>query len=142
MHAALVILTLFLSNPTAHNWMPDATGPRTDISIKTRDSLSLTKGIYSSIFFGAVPANAPEDKMPTQYHLTGSGAPPGMIFEPYPCNKPNTEVCPSLASSDGIFLDGVLTTPGSYEAKITATDASGRKGFARFTITVADSGAH
>jgi hypothetical protein len=138
MHSALVILTMFLSKPAAQS----TSSPSASISIQTQDSLSVAKGIYSSIFFTAVPATKPGDELPIQYQLTGSGSPPGMIFEAYPCNKPNKDVCPAVASANGIFLDGVPTAPGSYDVELTATDgASGNKGYAHFTLTIKDSNA-
>lgn len=111
--------------------------PPKGISIHTRDSLSLRQGTYSSLFFVAEPARAPDSNMPVQYQLTESGVTPrGMRFETYPCNKPNTTVCPEVASSNGIFLDGTPAETGSYTFVITAADAAGRKASQQFTVVV------
>src|SRR5438270_13850706 len=95
--------------------------PPRGVYIHTRDSLSLQKGIYSSLFFVAEPVRTPDSALPLQYQFTESGAtPPGMRFEVYPCNKPDVTVCPQLASSNGIYLDGTPGQAGSYTFVITA----------------------
>jgi hypothetical protein len=110
------------------------------ISIHTRDSLSLRQGTYSSIFFVADPARTPESNLPVQYQFTESGVtPPGMKFEAYPCNKPDTKVCPQVASSNGTYLDGTPAEKGSYTFLITATDTAGRKASREFTVLVRSS---
>lgn len=107
------------------------------ISIDTKDSLSLTESVYSSILFTASPTNTSQSNVPIQYQFAGSGKPPeGMIFESYPCNKPGRSTCPQIASSNGIFLDGVPTSPGSYRVSVTATGPDGRTCARLFTVTV------
>lgn len=107
------------------------------IHIDTRDSLSLRQGTYSSLFFVAEPARAADTNLPVQYQFTESGVtPPGMKFEIYPCNKPDTAVCPQVASSNGIFLDGTPTEAGSYRFVIKATDVESRGASQQFTVVV------
>jgi Putative Ig domain len=106
------------------------------VHIQTRDSLSVRQGSYSSLFFFAEPVRAPGNNLPVQYQFTESGAtPPGMRFESYACNKPDMKVCPQIASSNGIFLDGTPSETGSYTFTVTATDGD-RKGSQQFTIVV------
>jgi hypothetical protein len=120
--------------------MLSAASPR-GIYIHTRDSLSLRQGIYSSLFFVAEPARTPDSNLPVQYRFTESGVtPPGMRFEIYPCNKPDVTVCPQVASSNGIFLDGTPTEAGSYTFVITATDTDQRRASQQFTVVVNPSG--
>jgi hypothetical protein len=105
------------------------------ITISTKDSLELAPNIYTSILFTAKTSTKSE--VPLQYHFTESGqTPPGMIFESYPCNKPGQTVCPSIASSDGIYLDGVPGSSGSYTVTITAIDVNGDQASKTFTIRV------
>ncbi len=100
--------------------------PPKAVSIQTRDSLSLRQGTYSSLYFVAEPVRDTETNLPVSYRFTESGqTPPGMIFEAYPCNKPGTEVCPQLASANGIYLDGAPAKTGSYTFVISATGPSG-----------------
>jgi len=117
--------------------MLSAASPR-GIYIHTRDSLSLRQGLYSSVFFVAEPTRTPDSNLPVQYQFTESGAtPPGMRFETYPCNKPDTTVCPQVAASNGIFIDGTPSEPGSYIFFITVTDVnSRRRASQQFTIVV------
>jgi hypothetical protein len=112
-------------------------GSSKDISIHTRDALSLRQGSYSSLLFVAEPARAPGSNLPMQYELTESGAtPPGMKFEAYPCNKPGTTVCQQVATSNGIYLDGTPGEAGSYTFVITATDVDRRSASQQFTVVV------
>lgn len=105
------------------------------ITVSTKDSLRLAEGTYSSILFTATPST--RMRMPVQYSFVESGfAPSGMIFESYPCNKPGQSICPQLARSDGIYLDGVPSSPGSFEVTITAADPDGNKASRRFSIVV------
>ena len=105
------------------------------VIISTRDPLVLTRGVYSSILFSA--KSAVKRDIPLQYTFTESGrTPAGMVFESYPCNKPGQSVCPQVASSDGIYLDGVPSEIGSYNVTITATDPEGSKGSQSFQIVV------
>lgn len=125
----LALLPLTIVSLCAHS-------PR-DVSIHTKDSLSLRQGSYSSVFFFAEPLNREDNNLPVQYQFAGSGTPPpGMIFEVYPCNKPNKPACPQVAASNGIFLDGTPKEAGSYTLLITATDGDGRKSSQEFTVTV------
>ncbi|HSU60382.1 MAG TPA: putative Ig domain-containing protein [Bryobacteraceae bacterium] len=106
-----------------------------ELTISTRDSLSLAGGLYVSILFTA-SGHGPNG-VPSLYRFSESGhIPPGMIFEAYPCNKPDHPPCPSVAKPDGIFLDGVPSTAGSYNIQITATDSKGNKASRRFVVTV------
>ena len=106
-----------------------------EITIYTRDSLRLVTGVYASILFTA--KSRTQSSVPVQYSFSQSGgAPPGMIFEGYPCNKPGKFVCPQLASADGVYLDGVPTASGSYRVTIVATRPDGSKGFRAFTVNV------
>lgn len=106
-----------------------------NLTVSTRDSLILTQGAYSSILFTA--KSSTRARVPVQYSFVESGAaPPGMIFENYPCNKPGHAACPQLASSDGIFLDGIPSSPGSYDVTIAATGPDGSKGSQSFTIII------
>lgn len=112
-------------------------GAPQNIRIHTQDSLSLKQGIYSALYFVAEPARAPNSELPMQYQLTGSGAtPPGMKFEPYPCNKPGMKVCPQVATSNGVYLDGVPQEAGSYSFVIIAIDADERRASQEFTVVV------
>ncbi len=125
---SLLIASLAMSSSTS------------EISISTRNSLSLAENEYSVILFTAIPVKAPDTHIPIQYQFTTTGElPPGMIFEGYPCHRPNTTVCPALASSNGVYLDGVPTSAGSYEVTITATDGQGGKSSKRFTVVIAAS---
>lgn len=111
--------------------------PPKGVSIHTRDSLSLRQRTYSSVFFVAEPARTPDSDIPVQYQFTESGlTPPGMKFETYPCNKPDTTVCPQVASSNGIFLDGTPAETGSYTFVITAADGAGRRASRQFTVVI------
>ena len=112
-------------------------GPPKGISIHARDSLSLRQATYSSLFFVAEPVRTPENNLPVQYNFTESGVTPhGMKFESYPCNKPDTKVCPQVTTSNGIFLDGTPTETGSYTFVITASDTAGRRASQQFTVVV------
>src|SRR6185312_454253 len=105
------------------------------ISVSTKHSLSLTTDVYASILFTA--SGQSPNRIPSLYRFSESGhIPPGMIFEAYPCNKPDHPSCPSVAKPDGIFLDGVPSTAGSYNIQITATDSKGNKASRRFVVTV------
>jgi hypothetical protein len=111
--------------------------PPKGVSIHTRDSLSLRQGTYSSLFFVAEPARTPKGNIPVQYQFTESGVtPPGMRFEIYPCNKPDTTVCPQVASSNGIFLDGTPAETGSFTFVIAAADTAGKRASRQFTVVV------
>jgi hypothetical protein len=113
----------------------------TGVSIQTRDSLSVTAHIYSSILFTATPERSPNGVLPLEYQFAESGGtPPGMIFESYPCNKSGTTACPQIASSNGVFLDGIPTAPGSYKFILTATarDGTHKQGTRTFTVVVND----
>jgi hypothetical protein len=110
--------------------------PPQSISIATRDSLTVRQGIYSSLFFLAEPSHV-DTGLPQQYRFSESGlTPPGMKFESYPCNKPNAKVCPELASSNGLYLDGTPTKPGSYNFVLTVENPDGEKASRHFTIIV------
>ena len=105
------------------------------INVSTKHSLSLTTDVYASILFTA-SGHGPNG-IPSLYRFSESGnIPPGMIFETYPCNKPDHPPCLSVAKPDGIFLDGVPSTAGSYNIQITATDSKGNKASRRFVVTV------
>ena len=111
--------------------------PANIISVTTHDSTTIRQGTYSSIFFVAEPARAPGSTLPLQYQFAESGeTPPGMKFETYPCNKPDTKVCPQVASANGVFLDGVPTAAGSYTVVITAVDLAKKRASRQFTIVV------
>jgi hypothetical protein len=111
--------------------------PAKNISVTTHDSTTIRQGTYSSIFFVAEPARASNSNLPVEYQFTESGeTPPGMKFEAYPCNKPDTKVCPQLASANGVFLDGVATPAGSYTVVITAVDLAKERASRQFTIVV------
>ncbi len=118
---------------------PDAAraGSESRITISTDSSLALMRNVYATIRFTA--KGNPEANLPVLYHFTQTGnPPPGMIFESYPCNKPNREVCPSVASADTIFLDGTPTSAGSYTVTINVRDAKGNESSQNFTITVSE----
>ncbi len=107
------------------------------VYIHTRDSLSLRQGVYSSLFFFAEPARTPDNNLPVQYQFTESGVtPPGMTFEIYPCNKLDMTVCPQVATSNGIFLDGTPKQAGSYTFLITATTVGRKRASQQFTVVV------
>jgi hypothetical protein len=109
------------------------------ISVRTKDSLVIAENRYASILFTA-ESSLPNTAAPDQFSFRTAGdPPPGMIFESYPCHKPGVENCQALASSDGIYLDGVPTTAGSYHFTITAKDAAGHSGKEQFTIAVKSS---
>jgi hypothetical protein len=106
------------------------------IDIQTKDSLTLTAGTYRSLLFRAAKSTD-EQGNPIPYTFRTSGEPPkGMIFEGYPCHKPGLENCPALASSDGIYLDGVPEAAGSYRISIRAETVTGESGTREFVITV------
>ena len=115
-----------------------AAGPNNvthQLTISTRDSLHLVKGVYASILFTA--KSGAQSKVPVQYSFSQSGdAPPGMVFESYPCNKPGQSVCPQLASADGVYLDGVPAAAGSYRVTIVATGPDGNKASRAFAVIV------
>ena len=105
------------------------------ITISTRDSLRLAKGAYVSILFTA--KSGARSKLPIQYSFSQSGdPPPGMVFESYPCHKVGQSVCPELASSDGVYLDGVPSAAGSYRLTIAATGPGGSQGSRAFIVIV------
>lgn len=111
--------------------------PAKGISVTTHDSTTIRQGTYSSIFFVAEPARAPDSTLPLEYQFTESGeTPPGMKFETYPCNKPDIKVCPQIASANGVFLDGVPSAAGSYTIVITAVDLAKKRASRQFTIVV------
>ena len=106
-------------------------------TIVTQDTLSLTVGEYSSILFRV--SGGKKSQIPAQYSFANSGAAPlGMIFESYPCNKPGEKHCVMLASSDGIFLDGVPRKAGRYKITISAKASDGAGIQRGFTIMVKD----
>lgn len=108
-----------------------------EISLSTKDSLSLARNTYASIL---ITATGNASRVPALYTFSESGStPPGMIFESYPCNKPGHELCPSVAKPDGIFLDGVPTATGSYSFMVSAKDSKGNRGSKQFTVVVRDS---
>lgn len=109
-----------------------------DISIQTRDSLSLRQGTYSSLLFTAEPSATPGSNLPAQYRFSESGAtPPGMRFENYPCNKSGMKACPQIARANGVYLDGTPEVPGSYTFVITALDVITRTTASQqFKVTV------
>ena len=108
-----------------------------DIRIRAQHTLILTAGVYSAILFQAEAANGEKPQIPVTYQFKTTGeVPPGMVFESYPCHKPGEENCPALASSDGIYLDGVPATPGSYKITIKASAPDGESVSREFTITV------
>ena len=108
------------------------------ITIHARQGLTITAGTYSSILFQAeYNGDTQAPSLPLQYEFHTSGdMPPGMLFENYPCNKPGQQNCPALASSDGIYLDGVPRAAGSYRVTISARTPGGEAGERDFTITV------
>jgi hypothetical protein len=131
-----VVFQHALGNASAHNSY--AEHGASERHLHSYPGLALLRqGRYSSLFFSAEPARTPESNLPVSFRFTESGvAPPGMMFETYPCNKPDTKVCPQVASSNGIFLDGTPTETGSYTFVITAIDTVGRRVSRQFTIVV------
>ena len=70
----------------------------TDITVSTKDSLTLWQGSYSSLLFTASFQRPPEGPVPAAFRFETSGeVPSGMIFEPYPCHKPNQQNCLAIA---------------------------------------------
>jgi hypothetical protein len=109
----------------------------TDITVSTKDSLTIVQGSYSSILFTASFQNPPEGPAPAAFRFETSGdVPPGMIFEPYPCHQPNQQNCPAIARADGIYLDGVPTQSGSFQITITASEGQRHSVSQRFTVVV------
>lgn len=108
-----------------------------DIRIRAQQTLILTAGTYSAILFQAEAASGDKPRIPASYQFETAGdVPPGMFFESYPCHKPGQENCPALASSDGIYLDGVPSAPGSFKVTIKASALNGETASREFTITV------
>jgi hypothetical protein len=109
----------------------------TEITISTKDSLTIVQGSYSSLLFTARWQSPPEGPVPVAFRFETAGeVPPGMIFEPYPCHKPNQKNCPALARADGIYLDGVPTQSGSFQITVTVSDGQGHSVSQRFTVVV------
>lgn len=109
----------------------------TDLDITTNDSLLLSEGTYGSILFTASSTPPPDSQEPATIRFETSGdIPAGMLFERYPCNKPDTIACPALASSDGIYLDGVPRQSGSFQITITATNEQQGEVTKQFTVVV------
>ncbi len=98
-------------------------------------SLDLTAHTYAVIRFHA--ESAPKKDIPSQITFSTAGtAPPGMVFESYPCHRPGEKNCAALASADGIYLDGTPTRPGAYRIRITAKDLQGATVSREFMVTV------
>jgi hypothetical protein len=109
------------------------------ISIRAKDPLTVTENKYASILFRA-ESSSPKTGVPDQFSFKTAGdPPPGMVFESYPCHKPNMVHCTALASSDGIYLDGVPSKVGSYRVTITAKSAAGGSRASQFTVSVRSS---
>jgi len=114
-------------------WM----GASQALSIRTRDSLTLHQGTYSSLLFLAEPARNPRTQLPEQYRFAESGQiPEGMKFESYPCNRPDQKTCSQLASANGIYLDGTPRTIGAYKFTIVVENVGGEKTASTFEVTV------
>jgi hypothetical protein len=109
----------------------------TDITVSTKDSLTIMQGSYSSLLFMASSPSPPEGSAPAAFRFETAGeVPPGMIFEPYPCHQPNQQNCPALARADGIYLDGVPTQSGSFQITVAVKDGQGHAVSQRFTVVV------
>lgn len=84
-------------------------------AVRTDHALLLTQNTYAAILFRA------DTGTPDRVEFTTSGnLPPGMIFENVPCHKPGQQNCPAMASANGLYLDGVPETSGSYHLSIRA----------------------
>jgi hypothetical protein len=109
----------------------------TDITVSTKDPLTIVQGNYSSLLFTARLQHPPDGPAPAAFRFETAGeVPPGMVFEPYPCHKPNQQNCPALARADGIYLDGVPTQSGSFQITVTVSDGQGHAVSQRFTVVV------
>ena len=109
----------------------------TEITVSTKDSLTIWQGSYSSLLFTVTSPAPSEGPVPVAIRFETAGeVPPGMIFEPYPCHQPNQKNCPALARADGIYLDGVPTQSGSFQVTITATEGQRHPVSQRFTVVV------
>jgi hypothetical protein len=109
----------------------------TEITVSTKDSLTIVQGSYSSLLFTARLQHPPDGPAPVAFRFETAGeVPPGMIFEPYPCHQPNQQNCPAIARADGIYLDGVPTQSGSFQITVTVSDGQRHSVSQRFTVVV------
>jgi hypothetical protein len=99
-------------------------------AIQTNHSLTLRQGTYESLLF-RVDTGSPEQVQFT----TAGNPPPGMIFENTPCHKPGEENCVAMASANGIYLDGVPESAGTFHFTINAKQGD-QQTSREFTVTV------
>src|SRR3954452_4879206 len=109
----------------------------TEITVSTKDPLTIWQESYSSILFMARFQRPPDGPAPVAFRFETSGeVPPGMVFEPYPCHKPNQQNCTAIARADGIYLDGVPTQSGSFQITVAVSDGQGHAISQQFTVVV------
>ena len=93
------------------------TGPTPPFSLTP---LTLPDGTAGKFYISGV--NASGSLLPVTFAVTGGTPPPGLVFTPIP---------------NGITINHVATTPGTYQFQITGTDSSNRSVSQNYSVNIA-----